>query len=458
MLHFECGANDSVDDRGYSSRGNKEDREMPGKRMRFLLFAFLAFCICGSFECLAQGLIIPGVGAKNRSFGGAATGNAIDGPGALFFNPATMTKLDGNQIVIGVEIPFISEQVSSSLPGLSGQTDAEVGIFPLSTTSVIYRPDPDSDWTYGLGMFSAGGIFSNYPGDDSNPILQPPPPNGVGAGQLFSLLSLLQFTPAISAKLTDRLSIGGGPVVTMTTVQLAPVTLAAPDDADGDGFFSYPYAIGTHPHYGLGFQIGAYFTGQSGLNLGFSYKSPNWFETIKINAQDELRRARRLEFDFDLPPVYSFGISYEGIPDWLIAADLRLVDYDSVPILSDSGFNADGSVRGLGWESVWSLSLGIQYECSDWTSLRTGWFVTENPIPDSVAAFNVGAPAYYQNILSAGLSHRFTEAIEAHFTYYHAPQTEISGPFVAPTGPVPGTNVTDSVSSHAILLSCQFDY
>ncbi len=427
--------------------------------LRFLALVCLALHLVGLAQtCMGQGLMIPGVGAKNRSFGGAATGNALDTAGGLFFNPATLSQMQGRRIIIGVEIPFISESVSSSAFGSSGETDAKVGIFPLSTTALTYRDESLPELTYGLGMFSAGGLFGNYPADESNPVLSPPPPNGVGAGQLFNLLSLLQFTPAVAAQMTERLSIGGGPIITLATLQLAPVTLAPPDDANGDGFFSYPQAIGTHPHYGLGFQIGAFYKGDAGLNFGCSYKSPNWLEKIKINSHDEIGRPRPLTFHLDLPPVYSLGVSYEGLPCWLLAADIRYTDYNSVSVLSDSGFNPDGSVRGVGWESVWSLSLGVQRQLGEKASLRVGWFCTENPIPDALTAFNIGAPAYYTNIVSTGLSCRLSEAIALDLGYFYAPRSQISGPFVTPAGPLPGTQITDSVSSHSILMSLAFDY
>ena len=275
---------------------------------------------------------------------------------------------------------------------------------------------------------------------------------------MFSLLSLLQFVPAASAQLNDKFSVGAGPVVTLATLQLNPASLAPPDDANGDGFFTYPSATGTHPHYGLGFQVGAYYTSDSGLNAGVSYKSPNWLEKIKINSQDELGGARELEFDLDLPPVYSLGVSYDGIPCWLFAADVRYVDYDSVQTLSDSGFNPDGSIRGVGWESVWSLSMGLQKQISNSASFRAGWFMTENPIPDGNAAFNIGAPAYYKHILSTGLSYQLTPAVTTHLAYYYAPESRITGPFVAPTGPIAGTRVSNTVSSNAILFSLAFKY
>ena len=48
---------------------------------------------------------------------------------------------------------------------------------------------------------------------------------------------------------------------------------------------------------------------------------------------------------------------------------------------------------------------------------------------------------------------QLTPAITSHLAYYYAPESRITGPFVTPGGPVPGTRVSNTVSSNAILLS-----
>lgn len=407
----------------------------------------------------AQGLMTPGVGPINRSMGGAAVAAPADGLGALFFNPATLSAFESNELVIGADIPLSREEVFSYIPGVgSGQTTADIGVFPLMATSVVYLPEGIPELRYAMGIFTAGGLFSNFPGDPSNPVLGPPPPNGFGIGPVFSLLNLTQFIPAASYQATEQFSIGFSPIVTVAALQLDPVTLVPPDDADGDGFFRYPSATGTHPHYGLGFQAGAFWKSETGWQAGFSYKSKNWFETIKINSQDEIGAPRQLSFKFALPPVYSLGLAYAGVPDWLFAADVRYMDYDSVPILSDAGFRPDGSLRGVGWESVFSLSLGVSRRLNDALTVRGGWFVTENPIPDAQASANVGTPAFYTNLLSLGASVRFNEMVTWNFAYYYSLPSDIRGPLVTPGGVVPDAFVENRFDAHAVVVSLQMNF
>jgi hypothetical protein len=52
--------------------------------------------------------------------------------------------------------------------------------------------------------------------------------------------------------------------------------------------------------------------------------------------------------------------------------------------------------------------------------------------------------------LNAGATVNLTQALAAHLAYTYAPECEVSGPFQAPGGAVPGSNLNYRVSAHAI--------
>jgi long-chain fatty acid transport protein len=392
----------------------------------------------------------------------------IESMGAIFWNPASISALPSNEVSIGGELPLIEMHVTSGVdagafgPGtppvdLFGETRATTGVFPLASLAAIYHPEFDPNLTFGLGMFAAGGLYANYRGDASNPILSPQPPNGFGSSNTFSLFSLLQVMPTAGYKVTDRLSVGFSPVVTMAILQGSPSGLSAPDDANGDGFATYPAADGTHPHYALGFQLGLYYD-MDDWQFGFNYKSRGWFETFELYGHDELGFPRTLTADIDIPESYLFGVAYKGIERLLLAADIRYVDNDAVDVFGKSGFKADGSLSGLGWRSVVAVALGAAYDATEKMTLRAGFYAGESPIADGQAAFNVSAPVYYNYLYSCGFSYKFTKAITLHTAYYHAPEATVRGPFQTPTGPVAGTFVENRVSSNAILIGAQVKF
>ena len=68
----------------------------------------IAFCLLVGLapELRAQGFVLSGVGAVNRSLGGAGTAVALDASGPLQWNPAAISALPGTRIDLSVETVF----------------------------------------------------------------------------------------------------------------------------------------------------------------------------------------------------------------------------------------------------------------------------------------------------------------------------------------------------------------
>ncbi len=94
----------------------------------------------------------------------------------------------------------------------------------------------DSDLSFGVGVLTVGGFGVNYPGSTTNPILTPPLPNGLGVGPIYTQYQLVQVVPTLGLQVTDKLSIGFSPIVNMASLTADPGILAAPDNANGNGF------------------------------------------------------------------------------------------------------------------------------------------------------------------------------------------------------------------------------
>src|SRR5262249_44258117 len=194
---------------------------------------------------------------------------------------------------------------------LAGSDRGDDGIFPLPSGALVYRPE-GSPWTFGLGAFIVGGFGVNYPASTFNPILTPPPPAGVGVGSIYTSLEILQLAPAVALRVTDRLAIGFGPTLDLADLRADPAFLASPDDANGDGFPTFPRATHGKFTWGGGFQAGAYYALDGGWQLGASVKSPQWFERFRFQGTDERGRARPVGLGFDFPLIASAGVAYAG--------------------------------------------------------------------------------------------------------------------------------------------------
>jgi long-chain fatty acid transport protein len=143
--------------------------------------------------------------------------------------------------------------------------------------------------------------------------------------------------------------------------------------------------------------------------------------------------------------IVSTGVAYRGFERWLLEADFRYVDYANTAGFRESGFDASGALRGLGWRSIFALAVGAQYQLTDALAVRLGYSFNQNPIPDSEASENVGAPVVIQHTLYLGASYRVSEALLLSAAYLHAFGNSIEGPLVSAAGPVPDTQVQDTI-------------
>jgi hypothetical protein len=65
-------------------------------------------------------------------------------------------------------------------------------------------------------------------------------------------------------------------------------------------------------------------------------------------------------------------------------------------------------------------------------------------------------PAVFVNHYCVGLGFRATDSLTLDLAYYKVPNSTITGPFLGPTGPVPGTSVTTRSGMKSVLATFNF--
>jgi long-chain fatty acid transport protein len=297
-------------------------------------------------------------------------------------------------------------------------------------------------------MFAVAGFGVNYPSSTTNPLLTPQlPQGGVGFGNIFSELQVLQIVGTGSIQVTDRLSVGGGPTLSLASLRLDPLVIASPDS---NGM--YPPGAHTRMTWGGGFEVGAFYNLGGGWQLGASYKSPQWFEDFHFQSTDEFGRPRSITFNAQVPMIASAGVGYTGFERWIFAADFRWVDFADADGFRQSGFSPTGAVLGVGNRSIFAMSLGAQYLLTDNISVRVGYSYNQDPVRDNLTIFTVAAPTIIEHTLYVGASYRVTDALSLSMAYVHAFENSISGPYVTPLGPLPNSSVQYTTAADTFLV------
>ena len=121
---------------------------------------------------------------------------------------------------------------------------------------------------------------------------------------------MVQILPTVSYALTDRFSVGFAPSLTLARLSAESLIFAAPDDANRDGFPSYPSGRGNRVQWGGGFQSESTHITEQDWHFGAAIKSPQWFEPFRYKTTDELGRPRTEKFTVEYPLIATVGTAY----------------------------------------------------------------------------------------------------------------------------------------------------
>ncbi len=434
------------------------------------------------------GHVLSGVGPVDQGWSGAGTANPQDVLGALHWNPASITGLQGSSVSLSLQLLFPTGDISSTVGqgafgpfgppvALSGSTPSNAGPFPIPALGYVYHR-PGSPWAFGVSAFGVGGFGVDYeasapPFDQqgnlvnpaANPILTPQfPRGGLGFGAIFSEFALLQVAPTVAYQINETVSIGIAPTVNYALLEVnpfpatAPVFVETPTPGGPVPLPLYPDAP-REGALGFGFQAGVQVRGASGLNLGGSFKSTQWFGDFTFTS-DEVPAKPPFTFRLDYPMILSFGVGYTGLDCWAFAADVRYIDFAHTEGFNDSGFDDAFAVKGFGWNSILVFAAGAQYHVTDRLPVRAGYSFNEQPIDDAVSFFNTPSPAIIQHRLSGGFSYALSETVTASLAAQYGFKNHIEGPGVIPllgSGPAQGTLVRNELSTFFIIFGVALD-
>ncbi|MCA9232878.1 MAG: outer membrane protein transport protein [Planctomycetales bacterium] len=411
--------------------------------MKRVLLAVVVFLANWGSSAEGQGIVLSAAGPVNRSMGGASVAAPIDSIGAIYWNPASISGMAQSEVAFGVDLLWANHSVSSTAGPASGTTEGSAGSVPVPNLGWVHRID-DSILTLGLGVNAVAGFKTNLQVDPTNPILAPPP---IGLGRISSEAQFVQIAPVVSLAVTDQLSIAAGPTITTGQLTLEPFVL---DSANPSGLYSSGRA--SRYHWGFGAQAGVYYVHNEDLRLGASLKSPTWMETFEYYGQDDAGAPRTLHADVDLPLILSVGTSYQGIDDWLFAADLRFFDYANTDGFGTANTFDGTRLNGLGWSSIFAAAFGAQRTVSESIDVRCGYTFNQNPVSEGRSFFATPAPLIYQHMVSAGATFQPHDDLSINLAYSFYPETTRTGEIFLPSGPLAGTSVTNSLSVHMLSI------
>ncbi len=430
-------------------------------------FAPLAAALLVAMPATARatdGHFLHGVGAVNSALGGAAVASNTSLLGSFFVNPAGLAAYSGTNVEMGFELMKPDRTVTSSYGPMSGSTTSTSEFTPIPAFG--FTTQLNDHVVVGLAGLGIGGFGVNYAADPKNPILMPKP---YGFGQVYSNFGLMKIIPAIAWKASDKLRLGVAVNIDWASLAVNPMPTAAPaadPGPDGTPFTAddrafYSSAAAADGAFGFGVQAGFQYQATEQLAIGASYTSAQMFQDFEYKAVYEnpnlpsFNTARTFKFRMDAPAIYAAGFGWAPTSKLQTAVDVKYFTYKSTKGFDKVGFNADGSVKGFGWDNIMVVAAGAQYAASDKVTLRGGYNYSGNPIPDANSMYNLPAPAIVQHHITAGLGFKVRDGVEINIAGYTALENSISGPMLRPSA-IPGTTVKNTMSEKSMLVGFTF--
>lgn len=339
-----------------------------------------------------------------------------DNPSAIYYNPAGIAQLEGNNLRSGIYGIYLNPSYATNR-GDTYHIENKLAAVP----QFFYTRTP-KDWplSFGLGVYSPYGLSAEWPDG-----------TGFRAVAMNGSLTYVRINPVVALKLAHNLSIGAGVMVDYGNMVLEQGMLGDPLPPNffrfkGDG-------------WGVGYNLGLLWQPIEQISIGATFRSST---TITLAGQTEAEKLSQLpltyrtaQADFTFPLTAVFGISYRPSPKWNLEFDADYTDWSSIGTITIRQARVpsipDPPTLILDWQASWMYEFGVtRYFDNGWHA-SAGFVYNENSVPN----------AYYTPLLadldryffSVGAGHkgkRFDFDIAYQFGY---------GPTHTVTGSTPST-------------------
>jgi long-chain fatty acid transport protein len=352
---------------------------------------------------LALGIRIPDQDAEATARGEAFTATA-DNPSAIFYNPAGITQLSGQNVELNTYGIYLQSKHTSSTYGNTRTTDNPQGVGQLY---YAYTPNK-SPISLGLGVYSPYGFALEYPDDVAFRTLG-----------LKGSVTYITVNPVIAWKINDTLSVAVGPTFNYASTDLKfGVTPAAGNSLEfkGDGYAAgFAAGILWQPAEKHSFGI----TYHSGTTIGLTGHS-----TLSIPSYKYFRDTADTKFEF--PEFIMAGYSFRPTPQWNLECDVDWTNWENLNNVVLNQKYLGSTTLPFNWNSSLMYKFGVTRYFANGYNLSAGYIYSQNSVRRD-QNFNPIVPDSDRNIFSVGIGKKYDRySWEFAYQFAYGPNRTIS--------------------------------
>lgn len=397
-----------------------------------LLFALLlVLAIASSTMAAGFALMEQSVkGLGNAFTGGAAAEDAT----VVYYNPAGMIMLEGQQVSTGLHIIKTSFEFSNggsthalqpiTGEGLTGDNGGNAGTWNL-VPNFYYVNRLNQNWAVGLGVNVPFGLTTDW--------------DAGWVGRYYALKSsimTLNFNPSVAYKINDKLSVGVGVSAMYMEGEFSQAVdfgtifnLLGGDPQRDDGKSTLKA-----DDWGFGYNLGILYQFNDSTRIGLSYRSEvdqdlsgdayfsydaNVAAMIAASPYSSWFQNGGAGSSVTLPDSASLSLFHQATDKLALMANVGWTGWSSLPelrITFDSG--QIDSVTTLNWDDAWQFGIGATYKYNKKLTLRCGTMYDQTPIP-SAEYRTPRLPDQDRLWANLGASYAMNERMSFDFAYSH---------------------------------------
>ena len=382
--------------------------------MRKLLSLTIAALSASS--AFAGGYRVALQGQKQLAMGhtGVAVVNSAE---VMFFNPAGMAFLEDRfNVSVGANALFARTKFQNETYNWKASTEN------FGTPFNAYISYKVNDWlSAGVAVYTPYGSAVEWDEDWQGSHLV----NDID-------LQAIYIQPSVSLKLSDRLSVGGGPIYVTGSVNFNRNLTRSLTNEEGE---RSDLTIDASGVTAWGWTAGFMFNPVDELMIGFNYRSEITMEARDGDATfndlpafaQGIYTNTAFNADLPLPAEVAVGFSYKVNEKWLVAFDYNRAYWNAYESLDVSFANGTPtSVNPRNYKDASTYRVGTQYIPNDKFAFRAGWYFDESPVQDGY--FAPETPRNDSMGFTGGLTYQINKklGVDVSFLYLHFDEVDNS--------------------------------
>lgn len=411
------------------------------KNLFKFLPAVLAFALCAS-RVFANGFMLGDQDAFAAARGDAFVATA-DNPSAIYYNPAGIAELAGDNFRSGIYGIDANSTFKPSGGNSTFHTSDNLSAVPQFFYVHSLKELPLS---FGLGVYFPYGGKISWPND-----------TGFRPIAISATLDYLTINPAVAWKVLPSLSVGAGAMVNYTEMKLSQ---GYPNRLGALNQNNYFYFKGSG--WSAGYNVGIRWQPIKQLAFGATFRSS---ASVTLDGQTHFKLPPVLppgsssaSMSMNFPWTVVGGVSYRPTPKWNLEVDVNYTEWSTLQgfNLQNPGNSLNPNLSGnFNWRPSWIYEAGVtRYFCKGWR-VSAGYAFDQNSVPN--AYYTPYAADLNRHFFSIGFG-RDGKLFDFDITYQlgYGPSHTVTGsqpPLAAEQGINATADGTYGFLSNAVMLS-----